>query len=334
MKRLTFVILATLALTACQDPAAPTDPATEPAHPSGSLGQVSRALAGQWATMAPMLTARHALALGVANSRLYAIGGQTSGDQTLASAEIYNAATNSWASIAPMPEPRSRGNGARFINGLLYVAGGWDASHRRTNTLFAYDVATNTWSRKKSLPIGSGCGGSATIRNMLYVFSGCASEWNGVNAPWGQLHRYDPSTNSWTKLASAPVQHVYPALGQIDGKIYVAGGHHGGWPTATLHVYDPATNMWTAKAPMPGFRFFTSGFALAGKLYVVGGGAPPNGARSATMLIYDPTTDSWSNGQPMSTARDALSLHGMGGLLYAVGGRVGSSLSLVERYTP
>jgi N-acetylneuraminic acid mutarotase len=235
-----------------------------------------------------------------------------------------------------MPEARYAGNGARHIDGAIYVPGGWDASNRRTNTLFAYSIVSNVWFRLAPLPAASACGGSAVLGGRLYVFSGCTpSATTGVST--GMLYRYDPSTDMWATLAPPPVTHTYPALGQIAGKIYVAGGHDGaGQPTTTLHVYDPATNSWSAKASMPGYRIFTSGYALGEKLYVVGGRAPPFGQVSATMLIYDSATDVWTSGQPMRTARDLLSLFGIGGRLYAVGGRSDfiAGHRTVERYTP
>ncbi|MEW5818252.1 MAG: kelch repeat-containing protein, partial [Spirochaetota bacterium] len=58
-----------------------------------------------WATKAPMLTARHDLSVGVVNNKIYAIGGWN-GSSYLTAVEEYNPTTNQWGTKASMPTGR------------------------------------------------------------------------------------------------------------------------------------------------------------------------------------------------------------------------------------
>jgi probable HAF family extracellular repeat protein len=113
-----------------------------------------------------------------------------------------------------------------------------------------------------------GCGGSAAIAGKLYVFSGCKRLSNGAQVAAGLLHRYDPATNSWSTLPTAPAAHFQPAVSIINGKLYVVGGNNGGTSPATgrLDVYDPGTNAWQTRTSMPTARFATAGAVVGGRL--------------------------------------------------------------------
>jgi M6 family metalloprotease-like protein len=283
-----------------------------------------------WAGRAALATARSALALGVAQNQLFAIGGK-SGTSNLTSVAAYNPGNNAWSNKAALPNARYDGNGAALISGLLYLPGGRNAAGTPTKSLFAYSLAANTWSTRAALPVPSGCGGSAVIAGLLYVLTGC----DNTAVFTGLLHRYTPSTNSWTARATAPAGHAYPAVGVIGGKLYVAGGKNAaGVATATLHVYTPGTNTWAARAAMPAARFGAAGAVINGRLYVTGG-TDTQGNPLTTTLVYDPATNAWSTKASMPTARSGLGAGAIAGLLYAVGGRSGTSdLKTVERYTP
>ena len=128
--------------------------------------------------------------------------------------------------------------------------------------------------------------------------------------------------------------HGYPAVGVINGKLYVAGGRNAaGTAVATLHVYDPATNTWSTKAAMPSARFGAAGQVINGKLYVVGG-TNAAGVVLAATLVYDPATNQWSTKAAMPTARTRLGAAVVNNQLYAVGGWVTTDLAKVEQYTP
>jgi len=72
-----------------------------------SLGVVERfdVMAGKWEAMAPMLSKRYAVGVGVVGGKLYAVGGMGSGG-ILQACERFDPQTNTWEAAAPMPTAR------------------------------------------------------------------------------------------------------------------------------------------------------------------------------------------------------------------------------------
>ncbi|HET6837473.1 MAG TPA: kelch repeat-containing protein, partial [Gemmatimonadales bacterium] len=179
-----------------------------------------------WSARAALLPERRGHSVGVSNGELYAIGGENKFGNVISTVQAYNPGTNQWSTKAPLPVGRQSANGATTINSIIYVAGGLNPAGKLTNTLYAYNPATNRWLAQRNMPVPGGCGGSAAIGGKLYVFSGCRLV-NGAQDAAGLLHRYDPATNSWTTLVSAPVVHFQPAVAAVGGKLYVVGGNNG-----------------------------------------------------------------------------------------------------------
>lgn len=288
-----------------------------------------------WTQRAPMPSARQRPAAASVGGTLYIIGGLNSASTVQRGVFAYSPGSNSWTTKALLPAARY-GSGAAAINGKIYVPGGLEPSGAPTRTLYAYTTSTNSWATRASMPVASGCGGSAVIGGKLYVFSGCTLLSTGVRISAGLLHRYDPSTNSWIRLASSPEVHFSPVVAALNGRLYVAGGNgSSGSATRRLDMYDPATNSWTTLAQMPTPRVSAAGMSTGGFIYVAGG---RNGSTYLSSFdAYNPVTDSWSPRAPMPTARAGLggSLIASDGRFYAVGGRnSGSVLTTNQRYTP
>ncbi|MDF3051923.1 MAG: hypothetical protein K0S19_28 [Geminicoccaceae bacterium] len=294
---------------------------------------IKRGGSGAWVSRASMPTARRALAVAVANGLVYAIGGANGSGTVLRKVEAYNPSTNGWTTKASLPAARQGGNGAVTINGIVYLAGGEDAAGGLTRTLYAYNASTNVWSTRAAMPAYGACGGSAVIAGKLYVFSGCTRSSTGARIDARLLHRYNPTTNTWTTLKAAPVTHFRPVVGAISGKLYVVGGNDGsGAAMRRVDMYDPATNTWSIRTGMPTARMNAGATTAGGKLYVIGG---RNTAYLNTVEAYDPASNAWTSGAAMPTARTALGVGNASGLLYAIGGRNPTpALATSERFTP
>ena len=290
---------------------------------------------GSWTGRTSLPSARLTPAVGTANGLVYAIGGLNSAGAALSSVAAFNPGTNAWTTKASMPAARQGGNGAVAIGSTMYVAGGFDAARTLTRTLYAYNVNTNRWSTRATMPALSSCGGSAVISGKLYVFSGCTRSSTGAQVAAGLLHRYDPATNRWTTLRSAPSVHFSPAVRAVNGKLYVAGGNNGASVAiGRLDVYDPATNTWSTRAAMPTARVAAAAAGVGGKLYVIGG---RNAGTSLNKVeAYDPVTDRWSTRASMPTVRSGLGVGVINDLVYAVAGRRNSTTIVAtnERFTP
>jgi N-acetylneuraminic acid mutarotase len=288
-----------------------------------------------WTERAPLPASRQRPASASAGGTLYLLGGLNSAGTAQRGVFGYSPSSNSWTTKAPLPAPRF-GAGAAAISGKVYLPGGLDPNGKPTRSLYAYTTSTNSWATKAMMPVASGCGGSVAISGKLYVFSGCTLLSTGVQVSAGLLHRYDPGTNSWTKLASAPESHFSPVVAMLNGRLYIAGGNNSsGSATARVDMYDPATNSWATLAPMPTARVAATGMATGGFLYIMGGRTGSTYLSSS--LAYNPVTDSWSVRATMPSARSGLagSLVVSDGKFYAVGGRNSTTVVATnQRYTP
>ncbi|HET9404062.1 MAG TPA: hypothetical protein VFO57_05740 [Burkholderiales bacterium] len=136
------------------------DAFVHPARPHRALGttEVYDPATNTWEARSPMPTARNHAAAGMANNKIYVIGGRvgavfiTGGGRGVDLVEEYDPATNQWGRLqAPMPTARSAVAWGTY-GGKIYVAGGEAQDSRMLSTfraVEAFDAAKNTWT---SLP--------------------------------------------------------------------------------------------------------------------------------------------------------------------------------------
>ncbi|ACZ43662.1 Kelch repeat-containing protein [Thermobaculum terrenum ATCC BAA-798] len=131
-----------------------------------------------WSTGAPMSTRRDNPGTATLGGKLYVFGGRTRNADgstpanILASAEVYDPATNTWAAIAPMPTAR-RTMVTGILKGRIQVMGGEITS---TGGAFPqneeYDPATNTWLTLTPMLTPRHGAVAGTINNTIYVAGG------------------------------------------------------------------------------------------------------------------------------------------------------------------
>ncbi len=187
------------------------------------------------------------------------VGGGIDGSSTIGDAAVYDPATETWSSIAPMPKPRN--HAASGTDGVRwYVFGGRGPGSGDANEVangFAdvqvYAPATDTWMVSGSgpqapapLPVGrGGMGKAAFVGGRFYVIGGETADGPGANenGVYDRVDVYDPETNVWTEgppLARA--RHgIFPVVA-ADRRILVAGGgdRAGGSATDVLQILDIA----------------------------------------------------------------------------------------------
>ncbi len=194
------------------------------------------------------------------------------------------------------------------------------------------DMTINSIDRWQELaPLPEARSGLAVVayNNAIFAIAGETKE-----GPSGLVERYDPETDTWTRLNDKPtlVTHVSAVL--LGEKIYVPGGQLvDGQQTNTLEVYDPRKDSWEVKAALP---CNISGYALAafeGQMYLFGGW---DGNRALDRLLrYDPMEDAWFEGTSMPTARAYASATEADGKIFVIGGWNGQkALDLIESYAP
>ncbi len=275
---------------------------------------------GVWTSEAPMPTALYGQSTGVINGKLYSASGCcsafTSPFPRFTTLQVYDPATNTWSTAAPIPTGVVDGPSG-VINGKLYVAGGAaDQAHgNNIAALQVYDQSADTWTTKAPLLAASNGGSAGVIDGKLYVASGTDPSNTAV---LNTLVVYDPIADSWNSLAPIPSPHELAASAVINGLLYVVGGVSGTGVVNTVQAYDPSTDAWRTLAPMPTARYALAAGVIDGILYAVGGYDNTNVL--ATVEAYDPVSNTWRTATSMPTSSCGPGAAAINGILYVAGG--------------
>lgn len=153
------------------------------------------------------------------------------------------------------------------------------------------DAGSLTWRATSQAPLTRVSPATGWLDGRFYLIGGSVACGPSADC---KAHRdgaaYDPSTDSWTPVAAAPVWLNDTAGVAFAGKLYFLAGESG--TSSRLLGYDPGSNSWTnASAPRLG------GLVVAGdQLIGVGLGTRLGG--DATDRIYDPATSKWTDLPP------------------------------------
>ena len=227
-------------------------------------------------------------------------------------------AGGTWQNLAPMPAPRQE-LATAVLNGKIFVLAGYDSAGLSTDSVFVYNPATNAWASAHPLPQINNHNSAAVADGKLYSFAGLSNS----------TYRYEPTTDSWTEVASTTESHAgTAAVGVLNDKIFIAGGGTG----TALEVYDPTTNTWTNLAPMNVPRNHCGGGIINGEFYVVGG--RDSDLAPTALEVYHPQTNTWTSLAPMPTARSGIGVAVVHGELYVFGGEIPVLHGDVQVYNP
>ena len=150
-------------------------------HVDSTLNEVFDPVRAQWSARAPAPTARNSAAYGVIGGKVYVVGGRQYGKNPDGTArqvnvptlEVYDPATDTWATHVPMPQAQG-GLAATVLDGKLYVFGGeqWVPEQKVFADSWVYDPATDRWSALPPLPTPRHGLGAATLGKRVHVFGG------------------------------------------------------------------------------------------------------------------------------------------------------------------
>lgn len=272
----------------------------------------------------PERYSQFAAALGP-DGRIYVSGGAG----YLSDCAVYDPETNDWASIARLTQPRGGHGAATGADGRIYVFGGRgdDSEESILAHAEAYDPLSDTWTPVTPMPTARLAPAVVAANDgKIYVIGGSDySAETGFLANKDVVEAYDPSTDTWATVASAPHPGFWmQAVLANDGRIYAFTMG----PQGQVSIYDPSTDTWSLGAANAVARW-GAGAALAADGGIIVAGGPPTDHRTIAER-YDPATDTWQRLAPMAYAREYCELvSDQHGTVYAMGGE--SSLH-VERY--
>jgi len=224
------------------------------------------------------------------NGKVLVAGGTDSSNAHLASAELYDPATETFTLTGSMNTPRI-GHTATLLNdGMVLVAGGDSAGV----TAELYDPTTGTFTSTGSMNTGRYALFTATLLNNGKVLIAGGQNAGAVQVASAEL--YDPATGTFTTTGSMnTARWGHTATSLKNGKVLVSGGYSSGENTAEL--YDPATGIFTPTGSMNQGRLNAAATLLNNGMVLVAGGGGP------TAELYNAATGTFTFTGSMSYSR-------------------------------
>lgn len=173
-------------------------------------------------------------------------------------------------------------------------------------------TATSFFTGDHKIVLFGGCSGEQVCTN-----SGCS-----CTAITNKCTEYDPATDVYTALATAPVaryRHMATAVGKF---LYIIGGRSlADDLIKPIHKYDTEANTWSVA--LADFADATSdggAFTHDSDIYVVSGYDQAYSTSASVLSKIDSDTMTVTTLAPMPTARGDFAIVGLGGLFYVIGG--------------
>ncbi|XP_078033560.1 kelch-like protein 5 isoform X3 [Augochlora pura] len=205
-----------------------------------------------WTTLSSMHVHRHGLGVAVLGGPLYAVGGHD-GWSFLNTVERWDPNTRQWSSVAPMSIQRST-VGVAVLNDKLYAVGGRDISSC-LSTVECYDPHTDRWNRCAPMSKRRGGVGVGVVNGCLYALGGHdAPATNPKASRFDCVERYDPKSNTWTRVASMSSPRDAIGVCVLGDRLMAVGGYDGQKYLTLVEAYDPYRNEWDPVAPLKAGR--------------------------------------------------------------------------------
>lgn len=213
----------------------------------------------------------------------------------LASAQIYNPVSNTWAATATMSTGRDYATATLLGNGTVLVAGGRNIVNPSSGGVTSaeiYDPVTGTWHSTGTMTVGHGWATGSLLPDGQVLVAGGA-DLDGCCGGLVAADLYNPSSGTWQAAANMNAPRMAAASVVLpDGTVLMTGGYTGITPTpflASTEIYQPGTNTWTPGPNMAQGREQQTATLLPDGQVLVAGGDNQDGVL-ATAELYSPGT--------------------------------------------
>ncbi|HVS04628.1 MAG TPA: kelch repeat-containing protein [Candidatus Dormibacteraeota bacterium] len=218
---------------------------------------------GKWVSAGHMSVPREGhTALLLADGRVLVLGGYGGSALTigeapppLATAEIFDPTTRSWKQPFSLPEPIEQFTATLLESGKVLLAGGYVANRGSVVDSWLYDPGTGTWSKAHPLLESRSSAIATRLANgKVLVIGGVRLPANATPGIFSSLtsgELYDPVSDSWSRLSTAPPIATNGAASAVllnDGRVLLLLRGPSATPTSPLvaEFYDPTVDRWNA----------------------------------------------------------------------------------------
>jgi hypothetical protein len=305
---------------------------------SAKGAEVYESEAGRFSSLPPMLTTRHShTATLLPDGKVLIAGGYGEGTTTLATAEMFDPATNAFAPTGSPVAPRAGHVAVLLGTGKVLIAGGLGPGWTFLSSAELYDPATDRFSPTGSLTVARESHVAVRLQDGRVLVAG------GHNGPRGNLtllasaEIYEPATGVFSRANDMRVRrHKHDGVLLPGGQVLITGGSderddRGVYNSSEL--FNPRTGSFTPGPPMRLGRYKHAGSSLLlpSGLVLVAGGAPQ-------AELYDPRGNAFAlvPGEPrMAGQFSAVASLKTGGALITGGyGNGGGPRSAAWLYRP
>ena len=308
MRRRNAALLAILMIAAwsCTSTGASSPPPASAASTSAGVapGDVP---SGKVVAATPMTVPRAAhTATALASGDVLVTGGFGT-DEVFATAELYAAASGSFAPTGTMSVARQSHSATLLANGEVLIAGGYDETGSRRESAEIYSPADGSF-RPTGAMLAPRADHTATRLDdgRVLIVGGTGPGYSFLDT----AEIFDPDTGTFSSTGSMTVARESATATLLeDGRVLIAGGARGRHEQivvyASAELYDPSTGRFTATGSMTVARHKHDAVILPnGNVLVVGGVDERTSEEPfASAEVYDPFTGGFTGVGSMNAAR-------------------------------
>jgi PKD repeat protein len=256
------------------------------------------------------------------NGLVLAAGGYSITNTTLASAELFNPASGTWAYTGSMNTGHEQHTATLLTNGLVLVAGGFQSAE-------LYNPVTGTWTTTGSLITPRYSHTATLLDNGLVLIAG----GYGGSDYLTNAELYNPVSGTWTATGSLNTgRQFHTATLLTNGQVLVAGGDT---VDAPEELYNPVAGTWTYTGSMNTVRQDHTATLLPDGQVLVAGGVDANDNPLSSAQLYNPATGTWTNTGSLNFARASHTATLLpNGMALAAGGSTSNNVLSSELYDP
>jgi hypothetical protein len=241
------------------------------------------------------------------DGKVLVAGGFAGDENSLASAEVFDPATSTFASAGNMNATRAGHTATLLPNRKVLIAGGYHGSYLASAEL--YDPTTRIFTPTGGM-VTARSGHVATLLNngKVLLVGGVGTGWTFL----ADAELYDPVTNTFIAtggMTTARESHTATLL--KDGQVLITGGHKGRRAAITIYpsaeIYNPASGTFSSTGNLTVKRHKHDATLLAdGRVLIIGGSDERDGRGGSAYRnaeVFNPATGTFTAIGNMNASR-------------------------------